>query len=98
MVINEGPVDVGRRVYWDGTVTGGGARRQVQPQSDPSVQGPADKGQAGPLRGEYYSVGSSGLGAGKGLGSKSSLPAGISNTLPSAAKICFVSILPRLQE
>lgn len=43
-------------------------------------KGPADVGPAGPFRGEYYSVlSSSGLGAGKGLGSKSSQPSGMVN-------------------
>ena len=51
-------------------------------------------GSAGPFKDEPYSAGfSSGLGAGKGLGSKSSLPTGISNTLPSATVISSVSIL-----
>ena len=56
-------------------------------------EGPADEGPAGPFRGELYSVGSSGLGAGKGSGSKSSQPTGIVNTLPSATVISSVSIL-----
>ena len=43
-------------------------------------EGPAGEGPAGPFRGEYYSVlSSSGLGAGKGLGSKSSQPSGMVN-------------------
>lgn len=56
-------------------------------------KGPTDEGPAGPFRGEYYSVGSSGLGAGKGSGSKSSQPMGMVNTWSSATVICSVSIL-----
>ena len=48
-------------------------------------------GSAGPFRGKCYSVYSSGLGAGKGLGSNSSQPTGIVNTLPLATVICSVS-------
>lgn len=54
-------------------------------------EGPTDEGPAGPFRGEYYSVESSGLGAGKGSGSKSSQPTGTVNTLPSATVICSIS-------
>ena len=53
----------------------------------PPVWGPA-----GPFKGEYYLVGSLGLGAGKGSGSKSSQPTGIVNTLPSATVTCSVVI------
>ena len=61
---------------------------------EPGVQGPADEGPAGSLRGELYSVGfSSGLSAGKGSGSKSSQPTGMVNTLPSATVIFSVLIL-----
>lgn len=67
-----------------GTVTGGCARGQALYLGR---EGPADEGSAGPFRDECYSVGSSGLGAGKGSGSNSSHPTGIVNTLPSATVI-----------
>ena len=74
------------------TVTGGCARGYLLAEAHlvwarARVHGgPADEGSAGPFNGEPYLVGfSSGLGAGKGLGSKSSLPTGIVNTLRSGA-------------
>ena len=57
---------------------------------------PRRRGAAGPFRGECYSVGSFGLGAGKGSGSKSSQPTGIVKTLPSATVTCSVSIFNKL--
>lgn len=79
-----------------GAVTGGavtGGAVTIGPGRARVRKGPADEGPAGPYSGKPYSVGSSGLGAGKGSGSKSSQPTGIVNTLPSATVIFSVLIL-----
>jgi len=66
---------------------GGGGRspRGAAAYQTRARKGPAYVGKVGPFKGEYYLVGSSGLGAGKGSGSNSSQPTGIVNTLGSGA-------------